>query len=139
VPFYPQQKYTSSASPVRLSGGAEMRLIEAEALLRSNDLSGAMAKINQLRTAAGVPTRTAANINEGWTFLKREKGIVLWLESRRMADLRRWKATNAPGDLDPLELPSGSVQTGSHLVRQDLCIPIPLSERQTNPNIGTTS
>jgi hypothetical protein len=136
VPFYPQQKYTSSASPIRLSGGGEMRLIEAEALLRNNDVAGAMAKINQLRTAAGVPTRTAANINEAWTFLKREKGIVLWLEGRRMADLRRWKAANTPGDLDPLELPSGSVETGSHLVRQDLCIPIPLSERQTNPNIS---
>jgi hypothetical protein len=60
---------------------------------------------------------------------------VLWLEARRLGDLRRWQAANTPGDLDPLEMPSGDGATGSHLVQQDLCFPVPRSERDTNPNL----
>lgn len=34
---------------------------------------------------------------EAWTALKRERGIELWLESRRLNDYRRWVALNRPG------------------------------------------
>lgn len=135
VPWWPQTKYRDAGADINLASGAEMRLIEAEARLRANDLAGALDKINGLRTAAGVAAVTAANITEGWTALKRERGIVLWLEGRRLGDLRRWKEANTPGALDPLELPSGSAQEGSHLARQDLCFPIPPGERETNPNL----
>jgi starch-binding outer membrane protein, SusD/RagB family len=78
-----------------------------------------------------VTTAVAATtLDEGWRLLKRERGIELWLEARRLGDLRRWKASNTPGALDPLE----SVGAGSHLARQDLCFPIARSERETNPN-----
>lgn len=107
VPWYPQEKYLTPGEDITLSSGSEMRLVEAEALLRNNDLAGAMAKINALRTAAGVPSVNAASITDGWTALKRERGIVLWLEGRRMGDLRRWLVEGTPGALDPLELPSG--------------------------------
>ncbi len=139
VPFYPEDKYPTSASPVNLSSGPEMRLIEAEALLRggAGNITAAMNLINGLRQTAGVAAwPTPANLNEAWTRLKRERGIVLWLEARRMGDMRRWKAANTPGDLDPLETPSGDVKVGSHLVRQDLCFPTPKSERDNNPNIS---
>ncbi|MGH7575937.1 MAG: RagB/SusD family nutrient uptake outer membrane protein, partial [Longimicrobiales bacterium] len=135
VPWYPQEKYLTPGEDITLSSGAEMRLVEAEALLRNNDLAGAMAKINALRTAAGVPSVNAASITDGWTALKRERGIVLWLEGRRMGDLRRWLVEGTPGALDPLELPSGSADSGSHLVQQALCFPIPPGERDTNPNL----
>ena len=78
---------------------------------------------------------TGGSVNEVWTRLKRERAIVLWLEARRMGDLRRWQAANAPGDLDPLETPTGDASTGSHLEKQDLCFPVPRSERDTNPNL----
>jgi hypothetical protein len=131
VPFWPQAKHSASQSPVRLVSGREMRLIEAEAKLRANDLAGGLASINQVRAAAPVAAVTAATITEAWTLLKRERGIELWLEARRLGDLRRWKAANTPGDLDPLE----SVGAASHLTRQDLCFPIGRSERETNPNL----
>ena len=130
VPFYPEAKFSTSASPMRLSSGREMRLIEAEAKLRNDDLAGAVTSMNLVRTAAGTTAITAATITDGWRLLKRERGIELWLEARRLGDMRRWKEGNTPGALDPLELPG----TSSHLTKQDLCFPISRSERETNPN-----
>jgi hypothetical protein len=133
VPFYPEAKYTNSASPVRLASGREMRLIEAEVKLRGSDVTGAVASMNLVRTNAGVSTSiTATTSDDAWTALKRERGIELWLEARRLGDMRRWKAEGTPGTLDPLEQPG----TASHLTQQDLCFPISTAERQTNPNIG---
>jgi hypothetical protein len=131
VPFWPQAKHANSASPVRLASGREMRLIEAEAKLRNGDWPGAVTSINQVRTNAGTSTITAVDEADAWRLLKRERGIELWLEARRIGDLRRWKAANTPGTLDPLEQPG----TASHLARQDLCFPISRSERETNPNL----
>ena len=130
VPFWPQAKHASSAAPIRLAGGREMRLIEAEALLRNNDATGGMASINQVRTAAGAGTITATDLTDAWRLLKRERGIELWLETRRLGDRRRWGLANTPGALDPLEVPG----TASHLQRQDLCFPVSRAERETNPN-----
>jgi hypothetical protein len=133
VPFYPEAKYTTSASPIRLASGREMRLIEAEVKLRANDVSGAVTSINLVRTNAGVSTSvTATTSDDAWTALKRERGIEMWLESRRLGDLRRWKAEGTPGALDPLEQPGLAT---SHLAQQDLCFPISTAERQTNPNV----
>jgi len=131
VPFWPQAKHPLSQSPIRLASGREMRLIEAEAKLRNNDLAGAMASIAAVRTHAVASAVTAADITEAWTLLKRERGIELWLEARRLGDLRRWKAANTPGALDPLE----SIGAAAHLTKQDLCFPIGRSERETNPNL----
>jgi starch-binding outer membrane protein, SusD/RagB family len=130
VPFWPQNKHSSSAAPIRLVSGGEMRLVEAEAMLRSNDVAGALASLNAVRTAAGVATVTAVDATEAWRLLKRERGIELWLEGRRLGDFRRWKDGNTPGALDPLEQPGEA----SHLAQQDLCFPVSKSERDTNPN-----
>jgi hypothetical protein len=131
VPFYPQNKHPNSQAPIRLASGREMRLIEAEAHLRNNDPTAAMGSINQVRTAAGAGTITATDQTDAWRLLKRERGIELWLEARRLGDRRRWATANTPGALDPLEVPG----TASHLAQQDLCFPISRSERETNPNL----
>ena len=138
VPFLPQLKHATSASPIRLASGREMLLIRAEERLRqaTPDVVGAMAFINQVRTHAGTATVTAATATEAWRLLKRERGIELWLEARRLGDFRRWAADATPGALDPLETVGASPATGSHLTRQDLCFPVSRSERETNPNIS---
>src|SRR5439155_9068380 len=74
VAFYPEAKYTASASPIRLTSGREMRLIEAEAKLRANDLTGAVTSMNLVRNNAGTATITATTTTEGWRLLKRERG-----------------------------------------------------------------
>lgn len=131
VPFWPEAKHASSAAPIRLTSGREMLLIQAEERLRASDMAGGMTFINQARTNAGAETITATDLTDAWRLLKRERGIELWLEGRRLADLRRWAAASTPGALDPLE----SIGTASHLQRQDLCFPVSRSERDANPNI----
>ena len=131
VPFYKQAKHALRESPINLSSGREMRLIEAEDQLVKGNWQGAMTTINALRTSSGVATLTATSLTEAWTFLKRERGIEFWLEGRRLGDFYRWKAGNTPGALDPKEV----VGSASHLLGQDLCFPIPRGELDTNPNL----
>jgi hypothetical protein len=76
----------------------------------------------------------ATNLTEAWGYLKQERGIELWLEVRRMNDLRRWEANGTPGALDPLEDPSNPATFLDP--NQTLCVPISQSERETNPNIN---
>jgi len=63
-------------------------------------------------------------VTEAWTALKRERGIDLWLEARRLGDERRWVDAGTPGDMEDM----------SDRVR--LCFPIGLGERRANPNVG---
>jgi hypothetical protein len=133
VPFFRQMKHAERGSDIRLSSGYEMRLIEAENLLRNGDWQEAMAIVNERRTALGIDAFTPASEAEAWTLFKRERGAELWLEGRRMADLRRWRAEGTPGDLDPHEQAG---HADSYLsANQSLCYQIPKDERESNPNI----
>lgn len=135
VPFYRQMKYPQRSSNIRLSSGPEMMLIRAEYRLRNGDWPGAIDLINEVRGAAGVARVSAADEVEAWTLLKRERGIELWLEGRRMHDLRRWEAEHTPGELHPLEVPGEA----SRLVpNRSLCYQIPKAERETNPHLPLT-
>jgi hypothetical protein len=122
VRWYFQTKYNSQTSPINLATGWEMRLIEAEAKLVGGDIPGAMTSLNAHRVSLGLAPWTASNATEAWTALKRERGIELWLEARRLNDFRRWATLNRPGTSDDM--------TG-----RDLCFATPLSEKETNPNL----
>ncbi|HKJ03788.1 MAG TPA: RagB/SusD family nutrient uptake outer membrane protein [Longimicrobiales bacterium] len=136
VAFYRQAKFPDRGSDIRLSSGYEMRLIEAEMKLKDNDMAGAMAILNARRTALGLAPWAPANMTEAWTNFKRERGIELWLEGRRLGDLYRWKANATPGALGALETPGAA---SSYLdASQDLCYPIPKEEREANANIPVT-
>lgn len=121
VPWYFQTKFDKRESPVNLASGHEMRLIIAESLLRSGDWEGALTAINQLRSEVGVIPWTATNSTEAWVALKRERGIELWLEGRRLGDLGRWLADKTPGAVEDM--------TG-----RNTCFPIGQTEREANPN-----
>jgi hypothetical protein len=140
VPWKFQQKYRTYNDGINLVSGREMRLIEAEALLVAGNWQAAMPFINGLRTSRVSTTTSqplqpwpAANLAEAWTALRRERGIELWLEGRRLNDLRRWKANNTPGTLHPLEDPTNAQTFLSP--QQQLCIPISDAEMETNPNL----
>lgn len=124
VRWYFQTKYPDRTAAITLSSGWEMRLIEAEVKLVNGDWQGAMTTINARRTNLGLPLYNVTNSTDAWAVLKRERGTELWLEARRLGDLRRWQALNRPGALHPLEI----------LPNRDLCFNTPLSEKQTNPN-----
>lgn len=135
VPWYTHEKYHASDDPVEMSSGEEMRLIEAEAMLRDGNMEGAMQLLNDLRARAGVePWPEPSSLEEAWSFLKKERGIELWLEARRLGDRKRWDENGTPGEIDPHEL--GLTENGPGLQDAPLCLPIAQSERETNPNIG---
>lgn len=119
--FFRQAKYLTIGDPVPLAKGTEMLLIRAEAALRANDVTAAVGFINQGRTAAALPALAITTAADAWTALIRERGAVLWLEGRRLYDLRRWLAE---GRNTQLQGRSG-------------CIPISLEEIGANPNLRT--
>jgi starch-binding outer membrane protein, SusD/RagB family len=131
VRYYEQRKYTANTSPVNLSSGREMVLVRAEVLLKAGNWQEAMTLINSLRqglvsasTGQPVPLWTATSATEAWTALKRERGIELWLEGRRLGDLYRWVAGNTPGTMENVT------------DRIRLCFPVAESELESNPNIA---
>lgn len=121
-PWHFQTKYARRDAPINLSSSREMRLILAEAALRGGDATGALEILNQLRAEVGAPPWPGAGIDDAWTALKRERGIELWLEGRRLGDLHRWLTEGAPGDAEDM--------TG-----RSTCFPIGTTEINTNPNL----
>ncbi|ODT03639.1 MAG: hypothetical protein ABS52_08520 [Gemmatimonadetes bacterium SCN 70-22] len=125
--FFRQRKYLNLGSDIPMVKGTEMLLLRAEAALRGNDVAGAMTLINQVRAfystpAAPLPSLSATTLAEAWPILQRERGATLWLEARRLWDLRRWNAETGPAK-------------NSFLDARDKCIPISLNETQSNPNL----
>jgi hypothetical protein len=121
TPHYQQKKYTSNNDDVALTKGTEMLMIRAEAALRSNDIAGAYSHMNAARAFYGMdPLAVAGSAAAAWEDLKFERGATLWLEGRRMGDLRRWNAEGLDSFFDS----------------RDKCLPIAEAERLANPNIG---
>ncbi|MGI9175009.1 MAG: RagB/SusD family nutrient uptake outer membrane protein [Rhodothermales bacterium] len=117
-----QLKYDDRTSAIPLVTGDEMQLILAEAALREGNWQDALQTINTVRAEADVAPWEASSLDEAWTRLKRERGIVLWLEARRLGDLRRWTEDNTPGEMEDM-------------AGRDLCFPIGQTEIETNTNL----
>lgn len=140
VPWIFELKYPTGDTPFPFAKGGEMRLIEAEALLVQGRWQEAMDLINEVRTShvsdiTGEPLEpwVAQSLVEAWTYLKRERSIELWLEGRRLGDLRRWEENGTPGQVDWPDFESISpIFTAAP--RSD-CIPISQTELDTNDNL----
>ena len=117
--FFRQRKYTTLGDPVALVKGTEMLLIRAEERLKANDVPAAMGFINQERASFSLPPLTATTVADAYTILMRERGAVLWLEGRRLWDLRRWFVEGR----------------NTFLQDRDKCLPISTEERLSNPNL----
>lgn len=140
-PFWFAQKYTSRNDDIPITKGTEMRLIEAEARLRANDVTGAVAKINEVRGHHGLAAASASDADAAWQLLMKERGLELWLEGRRLPDLRRWAA-------DPstrARITTTAVRGIAANVENDLrrpvyeatpfCLRISSNERASNPHL----
>jgi hypothetical protein len=127
TPFFRQRKYNGLGADVPLTKGTEMLMLRAEERLRAGDVDSAMTLINLQRafystTQNPLPALTATTEAEAWPILKTERAAVLWMEGRRLWDLRRWNA-EAPPIKD------------TFLDDRDKCIPVSENEEQSNSNV----
>lgn len=160
IPWYRQRKYTTGDDDQALSTGREMRLLEAEYRLLQGNFAAAMTIINGLRTSinaivipgvtnagvvAGTPlqpwTPAPTNVVEAGTAYKKESGIELWLEGRRLGARSRWARQALPGTLTVWEVPSTTAPlhirgAGTLLsLNSTLCMAVGKTERDLNENI----
>jgi len=147
-------KYAQRDAPTPLALGVEARLIEAEAALRTNDLTTFRAKLNDARANAltysedgepnsqplpsppalgtsAIPTTAAAQQN----LLFQERALDLFLTSHRLGDLRRlvWqygRSADAVFPIGPYE-PTNTSKAGTNF-GTDVNLPIP-QEESNNP------
>ena len=119
TPVFRQTKYKTLAAPVALTKGTEMLLLRAEAALRAGDVAATVTLINQERATFGLPALAASTVADARTALQSERGYVLWLEGRRLWDLRRWFAEG----------------TSTFLQSRDKCLPPSADEQASNPNL----
>lgn len=122
--FYQQLKYATRDDDISFTKGTEMLVLRAEARLRKGDLAGMTGFLNQARAAYGMaPLSEPASANDAWPIMRRERAATVWLEMRRLNDLRRWAAAGPP-------------QAEPFAAGRDVCFPISQTERRVNPNIG---
>lgn len=142
-PVYRADKYPSRNSPIALAKGTEMRLIEAEARLRAGDVPGAVTLINAVRAHHDLDPVDATGVAAGWALLMRERGLELYLEGRRLGDVRRWAADNQSSPYVDYEFvgriasgqPASADPTRSVLDADPLCLRVSTDEINSNPNL----
>ncbi len=167
-PAWMQRKYTSVGNNFPLVKGTEMRLIEGEVALVRGDWQTAIDKINEIRrhyndgagaswwfTALGpepLDMVSASSLEEAWHALMKERGIELYLEGRRLSDLRRWQTNPGrdmvpftvvrrdSGEADPWTDPRISVwlreRGETEIPPHEFCLQVSRDEKASNPNIG---
>jgi hypothetical protein len=124
TPFYQQLKYKNRDDDIALTKGTEMLVLRAEAKLRKGDVPGMTTLLNEARTRYGMAALTApASVTEAWPVLRRERAATVWMEMRRLNDLRRWKAAGPP-------------QAEPWAATRDVCFPISREESRVNKNVG---
>ncbi|MGH7501034.1 MAG: RagB/SusD family nutrient uptake outer membrane protein [Longimicrobiales bacterium] len=141
-PLWISLKYEDDNADVEVASGAEMRLIEAEAALRAGNLAEFTAQINRARAARGVdpisePAAAGAleypnAEDDGWSILDRERYLELFLEARRLWDLRRWDHPFLTGNHVLLPRHASEIGPGGRMK----CFPIPEQECDTNNSIS---
>lgn len=165
-PFWRQRKYLSTGGDVSIANWRDMKLIEAEYLLRQGDVTGMLDKIEEIRADWNSTNKTTTTritpirptIPEGvdadsaaWAILIRERGVALWLEGRRLPDMRRWQSdpetmwshrllTQPDGPFTVVRRATGATPAEDERlpvldVEHDMCLPVSGHEQRTNPNL----
>lgn len=125
-------KYTSQGSPIALARYQEARLIMAEADYHLSGPASAVAYINALHTAVGLPAFSSSDPTEILNQLIEERARELFLEGQRGYDFNRFNLPFSPPVGANFE--DGARNKGGTYgsVR---CLPLPNVERDNNPNL----
>lgn len=124
--------YTAPQESVVLFRLAEQYLIRAEARAQQNNLPGALADLDAIRTRAGLPASTAVSQAEVLNAIQRERRVELFLEvGHRLFDLRR------TGSLDEVMNTLAPKKGGSWASFKEWW-PIPLTDIQNDTHLIQT-
>ena len=133
-------KTSGRGSPVTVATYTEAQLFIAEASAQLDDLPTAIGIINDLHTAAGLPTWAGStDQDEVFRHVLDERRRELFVEGgHRLNDMVRFRGTpyeipflGEPGS----DHPNGVDQTGAEY-GDVTCFELPLVEQLNNPNIG---
>ncbi|NIM48774.1 MAG: RagB/SusD family nutrient uptake outer membrane protein [Gemmatimonadales bacterium] len=127
TPFWTQNKYTSEDSPIPIARWAEAQLIIAEV----QGGTTAVNIINALHTAAGLPAYDPATDGPILDHIMQERERELFLESHHLYDIIRFNKPLHPAVGTPYQ--ETGAKGGSY--GSVTCLPLPLVERDNNPNI----
>ncbi|MEZ4416408.1 MAG: RagB/SusD family nutrient uptake outer membrane protein [Gemmatimonadota bacterium] len=95
TPHYSQWRYTLETDDIPMVSGDEMRLIEAEVMMRNNDFVGAMNILNTLRDNVGLsPIAVPTTMAEMQEILLSERFAELYMTGMRAVDLYRFGITH---------------------------------------------
>lgn len=122
---YLQTKWTSVSDPVAVSRAAEAELVIAEARLMSDDLAGAVAWINEVRSRSDLPPFPVGDREVTFEQLLYERDTELWLEGRHWPDQRYY-------EIIPYRWAEVNKEKGVH-VRW----PVSVQEQGSNANYGS--
>jgi hypothetical protein len=113
---------------------ADVKLLLAEAKLFNNDIPGAFALINEVRTRPAVgaaPYATQfANADEAFKALMKERYVELSCEQQHWFDLRRWDKLGKINIVTQIAAESGKTMSDGAKT-----LPVPQGEKDTNPFI----
>jgi len=123
TPFYQQELFQDEGDDMPLIRGTEMLTLRAEAALRSGDLPGMTARLNEARDFYGMDDLAVpASVADAWPIMRFERAATVWLMGKRIYDLRRWKD-------------EGGVVAEPFAADRDTCWDISDEERRSNPNL----
>lgn len=131
TPQFNLDKYPAATSPVSVADGIEARLIEAEALLQTNNFSAMRTALNNLRATQGLsPLPTPGNRDAAINQLFSERAFWLFATGHRLGDMRRLVRQYQRG-VDTV-FPTGAYHKGG-VYGNDVNFPLPIEE-ENNPN-----
>jgi hypothetical protein len=131
-------KYPAQSSPIALARYQEAQLIMAEADYHLVGPTAAVAYINALHTAVGLPSFNSTDPTEILNQLIEERARELFLESHRGYDINRFNLPLNPPAGTPFETPnpSGTTRNKGGEYGAVRCLPLPDVERDNNPNLA---
>jgi hypothetical protein len=122
---FSQFKYKTQFDNIRVTSKDEMRLIEAEVLMKQGDLAGAMTVLNGLRAQVGlnaVPNPgTEAGVRD---VLLNERFAILFMEGHRATDLDRFDLVTerlGPNRARRFSLPNAETQNNPNITPPRTC------------------
>jgi hypothetical protein len=140
TPWVRTTMFQNRETSMVVASGIDARLIEAEARLRANDVTGTMSILNALRTAAqnvgqlAVPAQAAlatpASQDAAVSLFFREKALWQFGRGTRLGDLRRLVRQYNRSESNVF--PEGAFHKSPFSFGDDMNFPVPDSEKQ-NP------